>query len=268
MTIERTKAAILDELDRQHEAGEIEGAGYWNREEWGTLDGEPCWDKVAEAAYLAAVAHAPDSPDLATVEAAAARQTGESEQTPASLDLSEAGNPSACATPEHGEVQSCAPQQPFRHVEILVDGKRMHSILATSVQTHEDGECLTLEAGRWLPAVDLPPNPALPDLGVAATLQAAKTGTLIQLPTTLNEVLGRSPFPGVAEPDPDVLKRAHATMTSLVELAETLTNTSRGTCPGCQSGAHTCAEAACYCEEPHRCGWPYPYVQAATTEGN
>lgn len=229
MTIERTKAAILDELDRQHEAGEIEGAGYWNREEWGTLDGEPCWDKIAEAAYLAAVAHAPESPDLATVEAAAARQTGESEQTPASLDLSEAGNPSACATPEHGEVQSCAPQQPFRHVEILVDGKRIHSIHASDVQTHEDSERLTLEAGRWLPTLNVPPNPIFP------------------------------------EPDPNVLKRAHAAMTSFVELAETLTNTSRGTCPECRSGAHTCAEDACYCESPHRCGWP---TVQTTTEGN
>ncbi|OCB56150.1 hypothetical protein A5722_14740 [Mycobacterium vulneris] len=266
MTVERTKAAIFDELDRQHEAGEIEGAGYWNRDEWGTLDGEPCWDKVAEAAYLAAVAHTPESPDLATVEAAAARQIGESEQTPASLGQSEDGNPPARAIPEHGEVQSCAPQHPpFRHVEILVDGKRIHSILASDVQTHEDGERLTLDAERWLPSVTVPPNPAFPDLGVAVTL---KSGALVQLPITLNEVLGRSPFPGVAEPAPDVLKRAHAAMTGFVELAETLANTGRGSCPGCQSGAHTCAKDACYCENPHRCGWPYPYVQATTTEGN
>lgn len=222
MTIERTKAAILDELDRQHEAGEIEGAGYWNRDEWGTLDGEPCWDKIAEAAYLAAVAHAPESLDLATVEAAAVRQIGESEQAPASLDLSEAGNPSACATPEHGEVQSCAPQHPpFRHVEILVDGKRIHSILADSVQTHEDGERLTLEARRWGRAVYVPP-------------------------------------------EPNVLKRAHAVMTGFVELARTLTDTGRGSCPECLSGAHTCAKTACYCDNPHRCGWPYPYIQEGT----
>lgn len=168
-------------------------------------------------------AQQPNTPNLATVESAAVRQTGESEQTPASLDQPKDSNPSACATPEHGEVQSCAPQpQPFRHVEILVDGKRMHSILATSVQTHEDSERLTLEARRWIP------------------------------------------FLGVAEPDPDVLKRAHAAMTGVVELAEALANTGRGSCPECQSGAHTCAKAACYCEDPHRCGWPYPYVQ----EGN
>lgn len=51
------QGAIFDELDRQHEAGEIDGAGYWNREEWGTLDGEPRWTKVAEAAVAAVTSH-------------------------------------------------------------------------------------------------------------------------------------------------------------------------------------------------------------------
>lgn len=263
MTVERTKAAILDELDRQHEAGEIEGAGYWNRAEWGTLDGEPCWDKVAEAAYRAAVAHTPDSPDLATVEPAAVRQTGESEQTPASLDQPKDGNPSARATPEHGEVQSCAPQHPpFRHVEILVDGKQMHSILADSVQTHEDSGRLTLDAHRWIPSVTIPPNPAFPDTRREIDLSVEVGGKLYPF-TGDNPVFGNR-RPAVTEPDPDPLRRALAVMTDLVGLAETLANTGRGSCPECQSGAHTCAKEACYCENPHRCGWPYPYIQ----EGN
>ena len=41
-------AAIFDELDRQHEAGEIDAAGYWDRE-WGRLDGEPDWGAVVAA---------------------------------------------------------------------------------------------------------------------------------------------------------------------------------------------------------------------------
>ncbi|WP_043673610.1 hypothetical protein [Nocardia vulneris] len=40
--------AIFDELDRQHETGEIDGNGYWDRE-WGRVDGEPRWGKIAEA---------------------------------------------------------------------------------------------------------------------------------------------------------------------------------------------------------------------------
>lgn len=51
------QGAIFDELDRQHDAGEIDGAGYWNREEWGTLDGEPRWTKIAEAAVAAVTSH-------------------------------------------------------------------------------------------------------------------------------------------------------------------------------------------------------------------
>ena len=51
------QAAIFDELDRQHDAGEIDGAGYWNREEWGTLDGEPRWTLIAEAAVAAVTSH-------------------------------------------------------------------------------------------------------------------------------------------------------------------------------------------------------------------
>lgn len=51
------QAAMFDELDRQHDAGEIDGAGYWNREEWGALDGEPRWTKIAEAAVAAVTDH-------------------------------------------------------------------------------------------------------------------------------------------------------------------------------------------------------------------
>ncbi|GAT03510.1 Tat pathway signal sequence domain protein [Mycolicibacterium fortuitum subsp. acetamidolyticum] len=51
------QAAMFDELDRQHEAGEIDGAGYWNREEWGAIDGEPRWTKIAEAAVAAVTSH-------------------------------------------------------------------------------------------------------------------------------------------------------------------------------------------------------------------
>lgn len=51
------QGAMFDELDRQHEAGEIDGAGYWNREEWGAIDGEPRWTLIAEAAVAAVTAH-------------------------------------------------------------------------------------------------------------------------------------------------------------------------------------------------------------------
>ncbi len=51
------QGAMFDELDRQHEAGEIDGAGYWNREEWGSIDGEPRWTLIAEAAVAAVTAH-------------------------------------------------------------------------------------------------------------------------------------------------------------------------------------------------------------------
>lgn len=46
------RGAIFAELDRQHEAGEIDGAGYWDSE-WGCCDGEPNWGKVAEAVIAA-----------------------------------------------------------------------------------------------------------------------------------------------------------------------------------------------------------------------
>lgn len=50
--IARVRDAIFDELDRQHEACEIDAAGYWDRE-WGCLDGEPDWKAVADAAIRA-----------------------------------------------------------------------------------------------------------------------------------------------------------------------------------------------------------------------
>lgn len=51
--IAKVRDAIFDELDHQHEAGEIDGAGYWDRE-WGCCDGEPNWSGVAAAAIAAA----------------------------------------------------------------------------------------------------------------------------------------------------------------------------------------------------------------------
>lgn len=45
---ERIQAAIFDELDKQHEADEIDGAGYWDRE-WDRVDGEPNWTRIAAA---------------------------------------------------------------------------------------------------------------------------------------------------------------------------------------------------------------------------
>lgn len=51
------QAAMFDELDRQHDAGEIGGHGHWDREEWGTLDGEPRWTMIAEAAVAAVTSH-------------------------------------------------------------------------------------------------------------------------------------------------------------------------------------------------------------------
>ncbi len=46
--IDQVCDAIFAELDRQHEAGEIGGCGHWDRE-WGCVDGEPQWGKIAEA---------------------------------------------------------------------------------------------------------------------------------------------------------------------------------------------------------------------------
>lgn len=53
LAIERVRLAIYAELNRQMEADEIDAAGYWD-DEWGRLDGEPDWGKVAEAALNAA----------------------------------------------------------------------------------------------------------------------------------------------------------------------------------------------------------------------
>lgn len=59
VVVDRVCAAIFAELDRQHEAEEIGGHGYWDSE-WGCLDGEPKWGKVAEAAIGAVASARPD----------------------------------------------------------------------------------------------------------------------------------------------------------------------------------------------------------------
>lgn len=203
-------------------------------------------------------AQQPNTPDVATVDSAAARQTCDWQ---ASLDQPENHTPER-AQPEHGEAQSCAPRQPFHHVEILVDGKRIHSILASDIRTREDRECITLEASRWYPSVTIPPNPAFPDTRREINLSVDIGGKLYPF-TGDNPIFGNRRRPAVAEPEPDPLRRALAVMSDLVGLAETLANTGRGSCPDCQSGAHKCAEDACYCTDPHRCGWP----NITTTEG-
>ncbi len=40
---------------------------------------------------------------------------------------------------------------PFRQIEILVDGERIHTFLASWIDTIEDAETLTLNATRWRP---------------------------------------------------------------------------------------------------------------------
>ena len=52
LLIGKVRDAIFDELDAQHEPGDIGGAGYWDRE-FGCLDGEPDWGAVADAAIRA-----------------------------------------------------------------------------------------------------------------------------------------------------------------------------------------------------------------------
>lgn len=56
LLVAKVRAAIYAELNAQHEADEIDGAGYWD-DEWGRLDGEPNWDRIAAAA-ITAVRHA------------------------------------------------------------------------------------------------------------------------------------------------------------------------------------------------------------------
>ncbi|AII28185.1 hypothetical protein VC74_gp85 [Mycobacterium phage Sparky] len=53
---ECARIAMFDELDRQRHADEISGNGYWDNE-WGQLDGEPDWEKVATSAADAVFAY-------------------------------------------------------------------------------------------------------------------------------------------------------------------------------------------------------------------
>jgi len=61
VVVDRVCDAIFAELDRQHEADEIGGNGYWDSE-WGCLDGEPKWGEVARAAIRAVHADAEEKP--------------------------------------------------------------------------------------------------------------------------------------------------------------------------------------------------------------
>lgn len=56
LLVAKVRAAIYAELNNQHEEDQIGGAGYWD-DEWGRLDGEPDWNRIAQAA-ITAVRHA------------------------------------------------------------------------------------------------------------------------------------------------------------------------------------------------------------------
>ncbi|QEA10836.1 hypothetical protein [Mycobacterium phage Weirdo19] len=62
---------------------------------------------------------------------------------------------------------------PFRQVEILVDGERTHTLLASWFDITEDGETLTLNATRWRPDGMIPPNPLIAEVESAATSPTA-----------------------------------------------------------------------------------------------
>lgn len=160
-----------------------------------------------------------------------------------------------------------SPKPPV-HVEILVDGKRIHSMHAARVTSSQDHESLTLEADAWHPDVcTLPPNPALPDLGAAAAMLAAKTGTALLDPVRERQFTATSGRPLNAD-EKAVLARTLATVTEIVRTVDQIVSASvppvRGTCPECAAGEHTCAADASYCENPHRCSWTRTDT---TTEG-
>ncbi|AHJ86355.1 hypothetical protein 32HC_77 [Mycobacterium phage 32HC] len=141
--------------------------------------------------------HEPSIAGRATVDSAAARQTGELEQWPASLGQSRNGNSSTRVNPEDDEDQSCAPQHTKPAVvEIRVDGRVFHSFFAAHIETHEDRGSLTLTAERWQPGWAPPPaNPLLPD--------TTTTGAIIdgELFTFAGPAGHHSPYPGAAEAD-------------------------------------------------------------------
>lgn len=151
-----------------------------------------------------------------------------------------------------------SPKPPV-HVEILVDGKRIHSMHAERVTSSQDRQSLTLEATAWHPdACTLPPNPALPDLGAAAAILAAKTGTALLDPVRERQFTVAVGRPLSAD-EKAKLARALDTMTKIVRTVDQIVSASvppvRGTCPECASGAHHCTADACYCGNPHRCSW-------------
>ncbi|MBU8834406.1 hypothetical protein [Mycolicibacterium goodii] len=160
--------------------------------------------------------------------------------------------------PSHdGADQSCASTLSSPAVvEIRVDGRVIHTFFAAHIETHEDRGSLTLNAERWQPSWEpLPANPLLPN--------TATTGVIIdgELFTFDGTPFGKSPYPGAAEADQ--VERAFRALAGVAGLFKSLglplpefdTSTGRGSCPECRSGAHTCAEDACYCTAPHRCGW-------------
>lgn len=160
--------------------------------------------------------HEPSIAGRATVDSAAARQTGEMEQWPASLGQSRNGNSSTRVNPEDDEDQSCAPQHTKPSVvEIRVDGRVFHSFFAAHIETHEDSGSLTLTAERWQPGwAPLPANPLLPD--------TAKTGAIIdgELFTFDGTPFGKSPYPGAAEADQ--VERALRALAGVAGLFESL----------------------------------------------
>lgn len=160
--------------------------------------------------------------------------------------------------------------KPPVHVEILVDGKRIHSFLAERLTSSEDRESLSLEAVAWHPELcTLPPNPALPDLGVAAALVETPAGNA--LPNRVHArqfaVAGGRPL---SEDEKTTLAHTIDKMTEIVRTVDQIVNATahqgvRGTCLECALGEHTCTETACHCTNPHRCAW---HRTSMTTEGN
>ncbi|MCV7255663.1 hypothetical protein H7J86_26210 [Mycobacterium hackensackense] len=64
-----------------------------------------------------------------------------------------------------------------RSIEIRVDGRTVHTFLAESFRTEETHQKLTLDADRWQPKIDVPPNPAFTDPPEPPdALRAAPTG--------------------------------------------------------------------------------------------
>ncbi len=194
-------------------------------------------------------AQQPNTPDIATVDSAAARQTCDWQ---ASLDQPENHTPER-AQPEHGEAQSCAPRQPAQ-VEIRVDGNVIHTFLAEQINTHEDRGTLTLNAARWSPAgVTIPDNPFLSE--------RRELNVSVEVAGKLYPLSGTGFVHPDPNPEPDPLDRATSRIGSLMRSIDGIVQ--RGSCPECRAGVHACTQSACYCTDPHRCGWP----NITTTKG-